>query len=72
MKPLEEHLVNFLVINYFNKEKAGKTLEVGLYKVDENDIKFRVIKFVNGVLKEIFTTENEEEALTKFESLCKK
>jgi hypothetical protein len=72
MNPLEQHLSQYLVLNYYQKKSAEKLLEVGLYKVDENDLKFRLVKFVNGVFKEIFTTENKEEALTKFESMCKR
>ena len=71
MNPLEQHLTNYLVHDYKFKTKGGKLHEVGLYSIDEHDIKFRVIKFVDGAFKEIYTSEKKEEAQSKFESLSK-
>jgi hypothetical protein len=72
MNPLQQHLTEYLVLDYFQRDSGQKVIEVGLYKVDENDLKFRLIKFVNGVFKEIFTTENKDEALEKFQNMCKR
>jgi hypothetical protein len=72
MNPLEQHLTQYLVHSYNSFQKGGKLVEVGLYSVDRSDIKFRVIKFVDGAFKEIFTSEKREEAVEKFDSLSRK
>lgn len=71
MNPLEENIQSFIVHKYEKKDKKGKLIEAAIYSLDEADIKFRIIKFINGSFKEIATSEKKEEALETFEKFLR-
>lgn len=71
MNPLEEHIQPYIIHQYESREKNGKLMEVAVYSLDQNDIKFRIIKFINGAFKEIQTTEKKEDALEIFVKIFK-
>jgi hypothetical protein len=56
---LAPYIIHFKEIS----EKPNKRLEVAVYSLDEKDIKFRVMKFLNGQFKEMQTYEKKEEAI---------
>lgn len=68
---LQQNIETYIIHKYDSLDKNGRLIEVAVYSLDEKDIKFRIIKFINNGFKEIHTTENKEEALALFDKLFK-
>jgi len=62
-------MVEGYILHKYGVNTKSKKIEVAVYSLDQNDIKFRVVKFANDEFKEIHTYEKLEDALKAGEKM---